>query len=99
MSEIPRVPRRTVSVTAGSMNAQSLSTDLTTCVSVSRYTGYKPDNGSSGLKHWRIHEHVSRPLMDWIAKGGCASEASGAVWLVLDTVNNNGVFGRLLLEI
>ena len=54
MREIPRVPRRSVSVTAGSANAQS----LTTCVSVSRYTGYKPDNASSGLKHWGIHEHV-----------------------------------------
>ena len=25
--------------------------------SMSRYSGYKPDNESSGLKHWRIHEH------------------------------------------
>ena len=47
--------------------------------STSRYTGYKSDNGSSGLKHWRIHEHISRPLVDWTTKGGCASEASGAV--------------------
>ena len=98
MSEIPHVPRRSVSVTAGSMNAQSLSTDLTTCVSVSRYTGSQPDNASSGLKHWGIHEHASRPLVDWITKGGCASEASGAVWLVSNIFNNNGVFGRLLLE-
>ena len=47
--------------------------------STSRYTGYKPDNESSGLKHWRIHEHVNRPLVDWTTKGGCASEVSGAV--------------------
>ena len=99
MSEILRVPRRSVSVTAGSMQAQSLSIDLTTCVFVSRYTGYEPYNGSSGLKHWGIHEHVSRPLEDWITKGGCASESSRAVWLVLDTFNNNGVCGRSLLEI
>ena len=98
MREIPHVPRRSVSVTAGSMNAQSLSTDLTICVSVSLYTGYKLDNASSGLKHWRIHEHVSRPLVDWITKGGCTSEASGAVWLVSNIFNNNGVLVRLLLE-
>ena len=66
--------------------------------STSRYTGYKPNNASSGLKHWRIHEHASRPLVDWTTKSGCASEASGTVWLALDIFNNN-VFGRLLLEI
>ena len=47
--------------------------------SMTRYTGFLPDNASSGLKHWRIHEHVSRPFVDWTMKGGCASEVSGAV--------------------
>ena len=71
---------------------------LTTSESVSR-------NVSSGLKHWGIHEHVGRPLVDdidWTTKGGCAGEASGEMWLVLDIFQHQSVsrvFGRLLLEI
>ena len=67
---------------------------------MSRYTGYKPDNASSGLKHWGIHEHVGRPLVDgvdWTTKGGCASEASGEVWLVLDIFNTK-VFRECLVD-
>ena len=99
MFEIPLLPRRSVSVTAGSTNAQSLSTDLTTCVSVSWYTGYNPNKASSGLKHGGIHGHVGRPLVDvdWTMNGGCACEASGAVWLVLDIFSNK-VFSGCLVD-
>ena len=80
-------------MTAGLTNAQS----LTTCASMSRYTGYKPNNASSGLKHWGIHEHVGRPLVDDV--DWAVAPVKQAVWLVLEIFNNNGVFGRLLLEI
>ena len=73
---------------------------LTTSVSMSRYTRYKPDNASSGLMHWGIQEHVGRPLVDevdWTTKGGCANEASGEVSLVLDIFNTK-VFLECLVD-
>ena len=45
--------------------------------SMSRYTRYKPNKASSGLKHWRIHE---QQLVDGITvNSGCNS-----------TLTNNG---------
>merc|ERR1711991_525744 len=61
-------------------NAQNLSyrlkvnefADLTTSEFVSQYTGYKPQNVWSGLKHLGTHEYVGEPLadaVDWTTKG------------------------------
>merc|ERR1712012_681895 len=61
-------------------NAQNLSyrlkvnefADLTTSEFVSQYTGYKPNNVWSGLKHLGTHEYVGEPLadaVDWTTKG------------------------------
>ena len=80
MLEIPLVPRRSVSLTAGS--------DLTTCASMSQYTGYQPNNASSGLKHWGIHEHVGRPLVDdvdWAVAPVKHQEQCGSCWTFLTT--------------
>merc|ERR1712107_514787 len=61
-------------------NAQNLSyrlkvnefADLTTSEFVSQYTGYKPNNVWSGLKHLGTHGYVGEPLadaVDWTTKG------------------------------
>ena len=55
---------------------------------MSRYTGYKPNNASSGLKHWGIHEDVGRPLVDDV--DWAVAPVEQAVWLVLEIFNNNG---------
>ena len=50
---------------------------------MSRYTGCKPNNASSGLKHWRIHEHVSWPLVDdanWAISPVKHQEQCGSCW-------------------
>merc|ERR1712136_224941 len=46
--------------------------DLTTSEFVSQYTGYKPQNVWSGLKHLGTHGYVGEPLadaVDWTTKG------------------------------
>merc|ERR1711991_17214 len=46
--------------------------DLTTSEFVSQYTGYKPNNVWSGLKHLGTHGYVGEPLadaVDWTTKG------------------------------
>ena len=46
--------------------------DFTTSEFVSQYTGYKPNNVWSGLKHLGTHEYVGEPLadaVDWTTKG------------------------------
>merc|ERR1712012_1371216 len=60
--------------------------DLTTSEFVSQYTGYKPQNVWSGLKHLGTHEYVGEPLadaVDWHEGSGDSSEEPGTVWLVL----------------
>ena len=50
---------------------------------MSKYTGCKPNNASSGLKHWRIHEHVSWPLVDdanWAISPVKHQEQCGSCW-------------------
>ena len=50
---------------------------------MSRYTGYKLDNVSSGLKHWRNAEHVCCPLaygVDWAATPVKHQEQCGSCW-------------------
>ena len=63
------------------------SADLTTCESVSRYAGYKPNNVLSGLEYFRKQEYVRELLVDaedGTTKGSSdAREETGAVWLVL----------------
>merc|ERR1712227_541260 len=43
--------------------------DLTTSEFVSQYTGYKPQNVWSGLKHLGTHEYVGEPLADTVDSG------------------------------
>ena len=100
MCSLTRTPAPTSSratwISFSPRNAQSLSyRAVSLCHG---YTGYKPHSASSGVKHWGIHEYVDRPPVDdvdWTTYGGCASEASGTVWLVLG-IFNNGVSRRCL---
>ena len=57
-------------------------------VSMTRYTGYKPDNASSGLKHWRNAEHVCCPLaddVDWAVAPVKHQEQCGSCWTATTT--------------
>ena len=65
----------------GLMNYTSMFAERS--ASMSRYTGYKPNNASSDLKHWRIHEHVSwLPVDDanWAISPVKHQEQCGSCW-------------------